>query len=90
MNFGLKVAGGLCLLLDLATVIALVYFGFYLLQHGASQPEPATGQIVAIHNKAQLVYVTQAQINMLYGFVALNIGFTTSAIVLLRMAKRRT
>ena len=89
MANGLKIAGGVCLLLDLASVAALVYYGLDLVQHGAPSPDSATGQIVAIHNKSQLLYVTQAQINVLYGLVALNIGLTTSAIILFSMAKRR-
>ncbi len=89
MISGMKIAGGLCLLLDLASVAALVYYGLDLVQHGALSPDSGTGQIVAIHNKSQLLYVTQAQINVLYGLVALNIGLTTSAVIFFSMAKRR-
>jgi hypothetical protein len=54
MVTGLKVAAGLCLLLDLASTVAMIYYGVNLVQHGAPNPDPATGQMVAIHNKAKL------------------------------------
>jgi len=89
MGIGLKIAAVVCLTLDAAGMIAVFAHGFTLLQGAAEAPNEATGQIVAIHNKTHILYVTQAQINQLYGLIALNFGLTI-ATVMIFAARTRT
>ena len=72
-----------------AMTCVVISYSLNLAHHGSEFTNTATGQVVAIRNKTQTLYVTRPEIDKLYALMVINAGITLISTILLLLGRRK-